>query len=150
MGLELPAAPPPLAAYVPVVAVDLGGGRRMLLISGQVPFSDGAPVHQGRVPDEIGMDEARAAARLTALNILAQVEAAAGLDRVEQVASVTGYVYSDPAFGSHPAVINAASELLFEVLGEPGRHSRAAVGVASLPMGVPVEISAVVVVRADA
>ena len=147
LGLELPKAPAPLASYLPVRSVPVGEGRALLFLSGQVPFRDGAPVHQGRVPDEVGIEEARAAARLCALNLLAQVDAAVGLDRVEQVASLTGYVQSENTFGGQPGVINAASDLLQEVLGEAGRHSRAAVGVNALPMAVPVEISAVVVVR---
>jgi enamine deaminase RidA (YjgF/YER057c/UK114 family) len=93
------------------------------------------------------MEQAQEAARACALNVLAQIDAAAGLEQVEQVAQLTGYVQSAAGFGEQPEVINAASDLIVEVLGEPGRHSRAAVGVNALPRGVSVEIAAVVVVR---
>ena len=146
LGLELPVAPQPMASYVPTRTVPLGGGRALVFVAGQVPVVDGQVRHVGRVPDEVGLEEAREAARVCALNLLAQVEAAAGLGRVEQVASLSGFVRSSPGFGEQPQVINAASELLVEVLGEAGRHSRAAVGVSELPRGVSVEIAAVFVV----
>jgi enamine deaminase RidA (YjgF/YER057c/UK114 family) len=146
LGIELPAAPPAMAAYVPTRTVPIGGGRSLVFVAGQVPVVDGQVQHVGRVPDEVDMDGARAAARICALNLLAQVEAAAGLDRVEQVASLSGFVRSAPGFGEQPQVINAASELLADVLGEAGKHSRAAVGVAELPRGVSVEIAAIFVV----
>ena len=148
LGIELPKPPAALAAYVPTRTVPLGGGRSLVFVAGQVPVSGGELKHLGRVPDEVGLEEAREAARLCALNLLAQVEAVAGLDSVEQVASLTGYVRSAAGFGQQPQVINAASELLGEVLGEAGRHSRAAVGVSELPGGVAVEIAAVFVVSA--
>lgn len=146
LGIELPAAPPAMAAYVPTRKVPVGGGRSLVFVAGQVPVSAGQVQHVGRVPDEVDVEEARAAARLCALNLLAQVEAAAGLDKVEQVASLTGFVRSAPGFGDQPQVINAASELLADVLGEAGKHSRAAVGVSELPRGVSVEIAAIFVV----
>ncbi len=117
-----------------------------MFVSGQVPVAGGVISHVGRVPDEVDLEAARDAARLCALNLLAQVEAAAGLDRVEQVASLTGYVRSAPGFSEQPQVINAASDLLASILGERGRHARAAVGVAELPRGVAVEIEAIFVV----
>jgi enamine deaminase RidA (YjgF/YER057c/UK114 family) len=146
LGLELPPAPAALAAYVPTRVVPLGSGRSLVFVAGQVPVSGGQVQHVGRVPDDVDVEEARAAARLCALNLLAQVEAVAGLDKVEQVASLTGFVRSSPGFGEQPQVINAASELLAGVLGEAGKHSRAAVGVSELPRGVSVEIAAVFVV----
>src|SRR5205823_6011903 len=94
LGLELPTAPAAMAVYVPTRTVPLGGGRSLVFVAGQVPVVDGQLQHVGRVPDEVDLDGARAAARICALNLLAQVEAAAGLDRVEQIASVTGYVRS--------------------------------------------------------
>jgi enamine deaminase RidA (YjgF/YER057c/UK114 family) len=135
-----------MAAYVPSRVVPLGGGRSLVFVAGQVPVVDGEIRHVGRVPDQVDLEEARTAARLCALNLLAQVDAAAGLDRVEQVASLTGYVRSAEGFGEQPQVINAASELLADVLGEAGKHSRAAVGVSELPLGVSVEIAAIFVV----
>ncbi|HVD01756.1 MAG TPA: RidA family protein [Candidatus Dormibacteraeota bacterium] len=146
LGIELPAAPQAMAVYVPTRTVPVGGGRSLVFVAGQVPVSGGQLQHLGRVPDEVDVEEARAAARLCALNLLAQVEAAAGLDKVEQIASLTGFVRSAPGFGDQPQVINAASELLADVLGEAGKHSRAAVGVSELPRGVSVEIAAVFVV----
>ncbi|TMD54046.1 MAG: RidA family protein [Chloroflexi bacterium] len=155
LGLTLPPAPKPMASYVPVRLVPLGGGRSLLFVAGQVPVVDGELKHVGRVPEEVDLEGAREAAKICALNILAQVDAAAGLDRVErldkveQVASLTGFVRSAAGFGEQPQVINAASDLLAEVLGEAGKHSRAAVGVAELPRGVSVEITAVFVVTKD-
>ena len=124
----------------------MGGGRSLLYIAGQVPVQDGKRL-TGRCPDEVSVEDAQRAARVCALNLLAQMEAAAGLANVEQVAQLTGFVLSTPEFGDQPKVLNAASELLVEVLGDAGRHTRAAVGVSSLPFSVTVEIAAVAVVR---
>lgn len=146
LGIELPPAPRPLASYLPTRTVPLGGGRAMVFVAGQVPVRDGEVQYVGRVPDNVSVEDARLAARLCALNLLAQVEAAAGLDKVEQVASLTGFVRSGTGFSEQPLVINAASDLIAEVLGEAGKHSRAAVGVAELPRGVSVEIAAIFVV----
>ncbi|GAC1613476.1 MAG: RidA family protein [Candidatus Dormibacteraceae bacterium] len=146
LGIELPPAPRPLASYLPTRTVPLGGGRAMVFVAGQVPVRDGEVQYVGRVPDDVSVEDARLAARLCALNLLAQVEAAAGLDKVEQVASLTGFVRSSTGFSEQPLVINAASDLIAEVLGEAGKHSRAAVGVAELPRGVSVEIAAIFVV----
>lgn len=147
LGLVLPTAPPPMASYIPTRTVPLGNGLAMVYVAGQVPVRDGKVEFTGRVPDEVSIETAQEAARLCALNLLAQVHAVAGLDSVEQVASVLGFVRCADGFGDQPTVINAASELLVEVLGEAGRHSRAAVGANELPRGVPVEIAAVFVVR---
>jgi enamine deaminase RidA (YjgF/YER057c/UK114 family) len=147
LGLELPTPPAPLASYVPTRTVSMGAGKSLIFVAGQVPIEDGEVKYIGRVPTEVSMEEARAAARLCALNVMAQVDAAAGLDNVELVASLTGFVRSADGFGEQPQVINAASDLLAQVLGEAGRHSRAAVGVSELPRGVSVEIAAVFVVR---
>jgi enamine deaminase RidA (YjgF/YER057c/UK114 family) len=146
LGLTLPAAPAPMASYVPTRLVPLAPGRALLLIAGQVPAS-GGHLLTGRVPDQCDLPQAQEAARVCALNLLAQMEAAAGLERVEQVVQVTGYVLSTEDFGDQPAVVNAASDLLVEVLGEAGRHTRVAVGVNALPRGVTVEIAAQAVVR---
>ncbi|TME16414.1 MAG: RidA family protein [Chloroflexi bacterium] len=147
LGLQLPTPPAPLASYVPTRTVPMGGGKALVFVAGQVPLEDGQLRFIGRVPTEVSLEDAQAAARLCALNILAQVEAAAGLDKVDVVASVTGFVRSAEGFGEQPQVINAASDLLADVLGDAGRHSRAAVGVSELPRGVSVEIAAVFVVR---
>jgi enamine deaminase RidA (YjgF/YER057c/UK114 family) len=147
LGLTLPVPPAPVASYVPTVLVPIGDGRSLLYISGQVSTLDGKRL-TGRCPDEVSVDKAQAAARACAINLLAQMEAAVGLANVERVAQVTGLVLSTADFGDQPKVINAASDLLIEVLGEAGKHSRMAVGANSLPFSVTVEIAAVVVVRA--
>jgi enamine deaminase RidA (YjgF/YER057c/UK114 family) len=147
LGLTLPVPPAPVASYVPTVLVPIGGGRSLLYIAGQVSVLDGRRM-TGRCPDEVTMEAAQLAARACGMNLLAQMEAAAGLANVEQVAQLTAFVLSTPEFGDQPKVINAASDLLIEVLGERGKHSRAALGTNSLPFSVTVEIAAVVVVRA--
>jgi enamine deaminase RidA (YjgF/YER057c/UK114 family) len=136
-----------VASYVPTVLVPIGGGRSLLYIAGQVSVLDGRRL-TGRCPDEVTMEAAQLAARACGMNLLAQMEAAAGLANVEQVAQLIAFVLSTPEFGDQPKVINAASDLLIEVLGERGKHSRAALGTNSLPFSVTVEIAAVVVVRA--
>ena len=102
----------------------------------------------GRCPDEVSVEEAQVAARACGINLLSQMEAAARLANVEQVAQLIAFVLSTPEFGDQPKVVNAASDLLIEVLGEKGKHSRAAVGTNALPFSVTVEIAAVVVVSA--
>ena len=132
---------------MPTVLVPLGDGRSLLYIAGQVSVQDGKRL-TGRCPDEVSIEEAQVAARACGLNLLAQMEAAAGLANVEKVVQLIGFVLSTDDFGEHPKVINAASDLIGEVLGEAGRHTRAAVGASSLPFSVTVEIAAVVLVRA--
>lgn len=143
----MPAPPAAVASYVPTVLVPLGDGRSLLYIAGQVSVQDGKRL-TGRCPDEVSIEEAQVAARACALNLLAQMEAAAGLANVEKVVQLIGFVLSTDDFGEHPKVINAASDLIGEVLGEAGRHTRAALGASSLPFSVTVEIAAVVLVRA--
>lgn len=147
LGLKLPVPPAPVASYVPTVLVPIGNGRSLLYIAGQVSIQDGKRL-TGRCPDEVSVEDAQVAARACALNLLAQMEAAAGLANVEQVVQLTGFVLSTGDFVDQPKVLNGASELLVEVLGEAGRHTRAAVGANSLPFSVTVEIAAVAVVRA--
>jgi len=135
-----------MASYVPTRLVPIGDGRALLYIAGQVAMKDGELL-TGRVPDDVSVEDAQESARRCALNILAQIEAAAGLDNVEAIAQLIGWVLSADDFGGQPQVINGASDLLVEVLGEAGKHARAAVGANSLPRGVTVEIAATVVVR---
>ena len=127
--------------------VPIGDGRCLLYIAGQVSVQDGKRL-TGRCPDEVSIEDAQTAARVCALNLLAQMEAAAGLANVEQVAQLFGFVLSTGDFGDQPKVLNAASDLIVEVLGDAGRHTRAALGASSLPFSVTVEIAAVAVVRA--
>ncbi|HEY4025475.1 MAG TPA: RidA family protein [Candidatus Dormibacteraeota bacterium] len=146
LGYELPAAPAPMASYVPTRLVPIGDGTALLYIAGQVSMKDGQLL-TGRVPVDVSVEDATEAARRCALNILAQIEAVAGLDNVVAIAQLIGWVLCTDDFGAQPQVINGASDLLVEVLGEAGKHTRAAVGASSLPRGVTVEIAATVVVR---
>jgi enamine deaminase RidA (YjgF/YER057c/UK114 family) len=146
LGLKLPAPPAAVASYVPTVLAPIGDGRSLLFIAGQVSIQDGKRL-TGRCPDEVTVEDAQERARVCALNLLAQMDAAAGLDNVEQVVQLTGFVLSADGFGDQPKVLNGASELLVEVLGEAGRHTRAALGTNALPFSVTVEIAAIVVVR---
>ncbi len=146
LGLELPAPPAALASYIPTRLVPIGEGRSLLFIAGQVSAQGGKRL-TGRCPDEVTVEQAHAAARVCALNLLAQMESAAGLDNVEQVVQLTGFVLSTDDFGDQPKVINGASDLLVEVLGAAGKHTRAALGTNALPFSVTVEIAAIAVVR---
>ena len=146
MGLKLPAPPAAVASYVPTRMVPIGDGRAFLYVSGQISVEDGKRL-TGRCPDEVSIEEAQARARVCALNVLAQMDAAAGLDNIEQVTQVIGFVLSAEGFGDQPKVLNGASDLLVEVLGEAGRHTRAALGTNALPFSVTVEVAAVAVVR---
>lgn len=140
LGIELPAAPAPLASYVPVRP-----GPGVAFVSGQIASVDGDVLYPGRVGAEVTLDQAKEAARRCALQVLSALRAELGsLDRVAGVLQVSVFVASDPSFTQQPAVGNAASDLLVEVFGEAGKHARAAVGVASLPLGAPVEVAAVV------
>ena len=144
--MKLPAPPAPVASYVPTRLVPIGEGRALLYVSGQLSSADGERL-TGRCPDEVSVEEAQARARACALNVLAQIEAAAGLDNVEQVTQLIGFVLSADGFGDQPKVINGASDLLEKVLGEAGRHTRAALGTNALPFSSTVEVAAVAVVR---
>jgi enamine deaminase RidA (YjgF/YER057c/UK114 family) len=136
LGLTLPATATPAGAYVPAV---LSG--KYIYTAGQVPLVEGTLPLTGKVGGEVTPEEAKELARTAALNALAAVKSVAGdLDRVARVVKVTGFVASAPDFTGQPGVINGASELLGEVLGEKGVHARSAVGVAVLPMDAPVEV----------
>jgi enamine deaminase RidA (YjgF/YER057c/UK114 family) len=146
LGVNLPAPPAPVASYLPTKLVSIGGGRSLLYVSGQIASRDGERM-TGRCPDQVSVEQAQDAARACAVNVLAQIEAACGLDNVEQILNVSGFVLSAEGFGDQPKVMNAASDLFAHVFGEGGRHTRAAVGVNALPFSVTVEITAVAVVR---
>jgi enamine deaminase RidA (YjgF/YER057c/UK114 family) len=140
LGVTLPVPAAPVAAYVPCVRTG-----NLVYVSGQVPLVDGKPSHPGRLGAEVGLEEGAAAARHCAVNVLAALKAELGeLARVRRVVKVTVFVASEPGFGDQPKVANGASELFGEAFGEAGRHARAAVGVAALPLGVPVEVDAIV------
>jgi enamine deaminase RidA (YjgF/YER057c/UK114 family) len=139
LGLELPAVTPPLAAYVPAVQ-----SGRHVYVSGQVPIVDGQVLATGKVGADVEPEAAKQLAVRCALNALAAIDALVGLDRVVRVVKVVGFVASAPGFTGQPGVINGASELFGEVFGDAGRHARSAVGVAELPLGVPVEVEVIV------
>jgi enamine deaminase RidA (YjgF/YER057c/UK114 family) len=143
-GIVLPEAATPAGNYVPYVQ-----SGSLVHIAGQIPVSDGALACVGTVGTNVSLEEAKAGARLVGLNILSQLKAACGgdLDRVVRAVKLNGYVNSAPDFTQHPQVINGCSELMVEAFGEAGRHARAAVGVASLPLGVAVEIDGIFEVR---
>ena len=143
LGIVLPAAPNPVANYVPSY---LAGN--LLFISGQISRAADGSVATGRLGAGLTVEQGRAAARLSALNVLAQIKAAVGdLDRVAHIVKLTGFVNATPEFVDHPQVVNGASDLMVEALGDRGRHTRAAVGVSSLPMGCAVEVDAIVLIE---
>jgi enamine deaminase RidA (YjgF/YER057c/UK114 family) len=140
LALALPDAPAPVANYVPAVRAG-----SLLHVSGQIPLEGGKPQFIGKLGREFGVEQGQQAARLCALNVLAQAHAALGgdLDRVVRCVRVGGFVNCTPEFTDQPQVVNGASDLFVAVLGDAGRHARAAVGCASLPRGVAVEVEAV-------
>jgi enamine deaminase RidA (YjgF/YER057c/UK114 family) len=136
LGLTLPEVVPPLASYQPAVR-----SGAYVYTSGQLPMVDGKLPATGKVGAEVTPEQAKELARVCALNALAAVKSVVGdLDRIARVVKVVGFVASDPAFTGQPAVVNGASELLGEVLGDKGVHARSAVGVAVLPLDAPVEV----------
>lgn len=144
LGIVLPKAAAPVAAYVPAVHVG-----NLLYLSGQLPFDHGE-VMTGRLGEDRDVDYGYAAARACGVMLLAQInQALGGLDRVERIVRLGVFVASDPRFTAQPKVANGASELMEQVFGEAGRHARSAVGVPVLPLGAAVEIDAIVAVRAD-
>lgn len=142
LGLELPAAPAAVANYVPAIQ-----SGQLLFISGQIAKAADGTVVTGRVGQDLSVEEGAAAARLCAINILAQAKAALGsLDRIAQVVRLTGFVNSGDGFSDHPKVINGASDLMVDVLGDKGRHTRAAVGASGLPANTAVEVDAILAI----
>lgn len=139
LGIELPGVATPVASYVPAVRT---GSH--VYTSGQLPFVDGALPATGKVGGEVAPEEAKQYARTATLNALAAVNDLVGIDAITRVVKVTGFVASAEGFNAQPAVINGASELLGEVFGDAGAHARAAVGVAELPLGAPVEVELIV------
>lgn len=137
LGLELPVAPKPVAAYVPCVRTG-----SLLFVSGQLPFRDGQLLAVGSVPSKVTAEEAHAAARQCVLNALAIAKAELGgdLERIQRVVRLGAFVQSDNGFSQQPQVANGASELVLALFGEKGRHARAAVGVNALPLNASVEV----------
>jgi len=142
LGIELPGVAAAAGSYLPTArAGDL------LFTAGQLPFVACALPATGRVGAEVSAEDAKGYARLAALNLLAAVDAAVGLDAVVRVVKLVGFVASAEGFTGQPGVVNGASDLMAEVFGEAGRHARSAVGVAELPLGAPVEVEAILQVR---
>ena len=145
LGLEIPPPAAPVASYVPVVVA-----AGMAFVSGQVPLEGGQPVYRGAVGSEVSLEEATDGARRCALQILAALRAELGsLDRVVRIVRVGVFVASAPGFHDQSKVANGASDLFVEVFGDAGKHARAAVGVAELPLGVPVEVEAVAEIQPE-
>ena len=139
LGIKLPNPPTPEGSYVPVVKTG-----SLLYISGQIPMENGKVAFTGKVSDE-SLELAQRSARTCAINIISQIKKATGdLNKVSRIIRLSGFVNSVPEFTQHPKVINPASDLFFEVFGEKGKHSRIAVGVASLPLNSMTEIDAIV------
>ena len=142
LGIVLPEAAAPVASYVPVVVH--GGAAH---VSGQLPFVDGA-LKTGRLGEDVSLEEGMEAARACGLMILAQLKAAGVLEQVERVVKLGAFVNSTGDFTDQPKVANGASDLMFEVFGDSGRHARAAVGVPALPLGAAVEVDAIIALKA--
>jgi len=141
LAIVLPAAAAPVASYQPVVVI---GG--IAYLSGQLPFVDGELV-TGRLGEDVSLERGVAAGRACGLMILAQLKKADLLERVERVVKLGAFVNSAPAFIDQPGVANGASDLMFEVFGDAGRHARSAVGVPALPLGAAVEVDAIIALR---
>lgn len=139
LGVELPPAAAPVAAYIPAVRTG-----NLVYTSGQLPLIDGVLAGAGKVGGDVSAEDATWYARTCALNALAAVDALVGIDSVVRVVKVLGYVASVPEFTGQPGVINGASNFLGEVFGEAGAHARSAVGVAVLPLDAPVEVELIV------
>lgn len=144
LGLALPATPSPVAAYVPAVRTG-----NLIVVSGQIPFRDGALMATGPVPSQRTLDEAVAAARQCGLNALSVVARELGgrLDPVRRIVRVGVFVLCDEGFGDQPMVANGVSEMLVQIFGDRGRHARAAVGCPALPLGATVEVEMLVEVE---
>ena len=140
LSIDLPTPPNPAGSYIPVVTTG-----NLAFVSGQIPMKEGKVVFEGKVPNEQSLDAARDAAKICIINGLAQLKANLGsLDKITKFVRISGFVNSNPEFTEQPKVINAASDLLAEIFGDMAKHSRIAVGVASLPLNSTVEIDMVV------
>ena len=139
LNITLPVPPKPAGSYIPAVRTG-----NLVFVSGQIPVKDGKVEFQGKVPTDVSIDTAQKAAKLCIINALAQLKSEIGtLDKVSKIVRVSGFVNSANDFFEQPKIINAASDLLFEIFGNKGKLSRIAVGVASLPLNSTVEIDLV-------
>ena len=140
LGLTLPTAAAPVAAYVPAVKTG-----NLVFTAGQLPVVDGKLVQEGKVGSDVTPEDAKKMAEICALNALAAISLVADIDQIEKIVRVGGFVNGVPGFVAIPAVVNGASELLIKLFGDVnGKHARTAVGVAELPLNAPVEIEMVV------
>jgi enamine deaminase RidA (YjgF/YER057c/UK114 family) len=141
LGIKLPTPPAPVASYVPYVV-----SGKLVFVSGQVTVAAEGLKYVGTVGKEISLEDGKAAARLCAINIIAQLKTACGgdLEKVKRVVKLTVFVNAVPGFAQHPEVANGASDLFVEVFGDTGKHARAAVGAGSLPRNVATEVEAIV------
>ncbi len=139
LNITVPEAAAPAANYVPYMR-----SGTLLFISGQLPFENGQLIHKGRLGENVSIEDGYKAARQCAINIIAQIKAAGGLEKVARIVRLGGFVNSTADFTDQPKVVNGASDLFVAVFGDAGRHARAAVGAPSLPLGVAVEVEAVV------
>ena len=140
LSIELPTPPSPAGSYIPVVTTG-----NLAFVSGQIPMREGKVVFEGKVPEQQTLESARDAAKICIINGLAQLKANLGsLDKIRKFVRISGFVNSSPNFTEQPKVINAASDLLVEIFGDMAKHSRIAVGVASLPLNSTVEIDMIV------
>jgi enamine deaminase RidA (YjgF/YER057c/UK114 family) len=143
LGLVLPEAPKPVAAYIPAKQ-----SGKLVFTAGQLPMVNGELISKGFLGQEVAIEDAIKAARVCTLNALAAIKGVIGdLDQIKQIVRVVGYVASNPTFIQQPAVVNGASELLLEIFGEAGKHARSAVGMAVLPLNASVEIELTVEVE---
>jgi enamine deaminase RidA (YjgF/YER057c/UK114 family) len=139
LNIILPCPPKPVGSYVPVVITG-----KLVFVSGQIPIKDGKVAYLGKVTKDISIEEAQKAAKLCIINALAQIKNEIGsLDKISKIVRVSGFVNSAPEFTEQPKIINAASDLLFEIFGVKGQHSRISIGVASLPLNSCVEIDVI-------
>ena len=139
LEITLPNPPTPAGSYIPAVKTG-----NLLFISGQIPMEDGKVIFTGKVTEN-NMETAKKSAKMCAINLLAQMKRELGsLDKVTKIVRRSGFVNSDPEFYQHPKIINAASDLFFEIFGDKGKHSRIAVGVACLPLNSMTEIDAII------
>lgn len=140
LGIEVPVPPVPVASYLPYVVTG-----NLVVVAGQVTLENGELKYAGRCGESISIEDAEAATRLCALNVLSQLKAACGgdLDRVTQVVRLNAFFNATPDFADHSRLFNAASDLMFEIFGESGRHTRVNVGVSSLPLNCPVELDGI-------
>ena len=140
LGITLPTPPKPVGSYIPVVR-----SGNLVFVSGQIPMKDGKILYSGKVTKDLSIEDAQKGARLCIINALAQLKFEFGnLEKISKIVRVSGFVNSPPEFIEQPKVINGASDLLFEIFEENGRHARVAVGVSSLPLNSAVEIDLIV------